>query len=876
MSVVDALEFDQARLPPLQPADTRPPPSVFHFDWQANEAAAEQAYHDVGGTAQRERAMELALAASDLAQLRGLPRTHYYASLMGEPVGTTPPLDEDRFWRDLAETRRTRPDALKDLGRDRADYDKRLTARFQAGAADRQRRMARGGFFGNLPGGVVGGFSDPINLLTMGIGGGGRSVAAQIVRNGLLNATIEGAEQPIVALERQQQGGELTAEEAGFNVLGAGIGGGLLTGAGIGAARGLNKVFSLDDRALAKALRDSTKGDWQLTPDQAAALHVLDRAGEIDATNPYPGTYAALDLHARRVDEVLAAMARLPEASSASGGAASVAPTPTRGTDAAYAAVVGIEGGTNRDGSFRTSPAGAIGPAQMMPGTAPIAARLAGLPFDPVRLRSDARYNLALGRAYYDDLLRQFGGDMEKAAAAYNTGPGNVRKALARAEAAGSSDWVAFLPFKETRDYVANFRRRMGGRSSEPVPVLAEGGDAEIARPAALDAERPDVFAEPLTLREDALQAGLEPVLRQMAEDGGQSLNRVPALAEGLGVDEAQLRRALDRLVDQGTLRRTAAGQYRRPADTGPEDMLRFITRHGGLSYDGLDPKLRDVVDAKGHDLRNTGNLATMVPGGGPLLRPNGRSLDEMGELLWDAGYFGPPETTPRPTEGELITLLDDSIRTKTKRYSSFDQAPEPEARASDFEAPADAPPSDLELEGARRAQWDQAAEHAGMLPPLPGEIAAAERIMRQGTDTLPARALDPLPPPHELAPYLVEMVNREIADVRAAEMEAEHGLGAALDELEADGALGPPMFDEAAAKAFDDPAGDGAEATAESLWHDIRMAGEEGQAQLIDLDDGKGPRTIADIEEELALDAKDIDTIESCLVPPALPGGGA
>ncbi len=115
-----------------------------------------------------------------------------------------------------------------------------------------------------------------------------------------------------------------------------------------------------------------------------------------------------------------------------------------------------------------TSSAGAIGVMQVMPGTGPEAARYAGLAWDPLRFREDEDYNRALGQAYYKEMLRRFGGDPVKAAAAYNAGPGSaargtgVNGAMARARKAGDPDnWVAYLP-AETRDYVAKFQKKAG------------------------------------------------------------------------------------------------------------------------------------------------------------------------------------------------------------------------------------------------------------------------------------------------------------------------------------------------------------------------------------------------------------------------------
>lgn len=96
------------------------------------------------------------------------------------------------------------------------------------------------------------------------------------------------------------------------------------------------------------------------------------------------------------------------------------------------------------------SSAGAIGIMQVMPDTAPEAARLAGLPWDENAYYNDPAYNELLGIAYLSEQLRKYDGDVERALAAYNAGPGAVDDALSMHDA----NWLSAMP-AETQDYVA-------------------------------------------------------------------------------------------------------------------------------------------------------------------------------------------------------------------------------------------------------------------------------------------------------------------------------------------------------------------------------------------------------------------------------------
>ncbi len=155
----------------------------------------------------------------------------------------------------------------------------------------------------------------------------------------------------------------------------------------------------------------------------------------------------------------------------------------------------------DRSGRPITSKAGALGMAQVMPGTGPEAARLAGLPWSLDRLRNDQEYNLALGRAYYDEQLRQFG-NPTLAAAAYNGGPGRVTKALQLA-ARTNRPFTDFLK-QETRDYV----RIVASPSSRRPPLrfgtpegYEEGGRVSYADEGAAEDTAPAARRNNLTSR---------------------------------------------------------------------------------------------------------------------------------------------------------------------------------------------------------------------------------------------------------------------------------------------------------------------------------------------------------------------------------------
>ncbi len=105
------------------------------------------------------------------------------------------------------------------------------------------------------------------------------------------------------------------------------------------------------------------------------------------------------------------------------------------------------------------SRSGARGLMQLMPATAAFIAAKVPLPLSVERLTEDGIYNIALGRAYLERLLDDFGGSYALAIAAYNAGPGRVRQWLAdygdpRGGKIDMVDWIEIIPVAETRNYV--------------------------------------------------------------------------------------------------------------------------------------------------------------------------------------------------------------------------------------------------------------------------------------------------------------------------------------------------------------------------------------------------------------------------------------
>lgn len=134
------------------------------------------------------------------------------------------------------------------------------------------------------------------------------------------------------------------------------------------------------------------------------------------------------------------------------------------------------------NGKPLTSPKGAVGVAQVMPSTAPEAARMAGIEWNEWRYRNDATYNTRLGRAYYETQLEKYNGNHVLALAAYNAGPKRVdnwvqRYGDPRKGEISNSAFTQLIPIYETQQYVTAILGGVPDNSGFKSSVKAQNSD---------------------------------------------------------------------------------------------------------------------------------------------------------------------------------------------------------------------------------------------------------------------------------------------------------------------------------------------------------------------------------------------------------------
>lgn len=124
-----------------------------------------------------------------------------------------------------------------------------------------------------------------------------------------------------------------------------------------------------------------------------------------------------------------------------------------------------------KDGQLLTSPKGARGEMQVMPGTQ----RDPGFGITPAKDGSPEEL-ARVGRDYLRAMVKRYDGDPAKAWAAYNAGPGALDEAVMRAKASRTegASWLTFMP-QETQAYVTkNMKMLQEGFGAPAAPTLAD------------------------------------------------------------------------------------------------------------------------------------------------------------------------------------------------------------------------------------------------------------------------------------------------------------------------------------------------------------------------------------------------------------------
>lgn len=142
-------------------------------------------------------------------------------------------------------------------------------------------------------------------------------------------------------------------------------------------------------------------------------------------------------------------------------------------SDSIIAALIKQESGGNRNA---ISPKGAMGIAQIMGPTA----RDPGFGIKPLQNDSDEEQR-RFANDYLDAMLKRYGGNLNKALAAYNAGPGNVDK------------YGGVPPFKETQGYVKNIMSSLN-------PISSANASETPALPPGFVLKKPTANTEGITL----------------------------------------------------------------------------------------------------------------------------------------------------------------------------------------------------------------------------------------------------------------------------------------------------------------------------------------------------------------------------------------
>ncbi|NLS27927.1 hypothetical protein S2M10_29290 [Sphingomonas sp. S2M10] len=782
--------------------------------------------------------------------------------------GNNPLVLEDAVFRDLAEIRRTDPGFLPDVAQDAQTFRQRVAEQQAARRKADRLTIQRDKGWGSTLGGFAGAAADPVNLATLPLGGGGATVARRVLSAALVNAAVEGIEQPIIATERARRGESLSLEKSAMYVGSAFLLGGAMQGAIVEPLHVLAKRLLPADR-----MTDAERG--------AAAL--LEREDEIAATSPFRGG-GGTEAHMERLDAAMRALDEAVETGTPmrmGGPDTAVAPVATAGDVAPVAAsretVKGHirqaeSGGNDLAANSRSS---AFGRYQF---TAPTWLRYYRRRFGDQGLSEEAILAKRRDPELQEQLMDDMTGDHAKALAKLGEREtaGNLYLMHFLGEGGGSAVLRAdrgtpierivgegvveanpFLRGKTAGDVVEWAHAKMGSK----VP----GGPAVRRDLFPDDAEGDALWREAQRVADEA-EAQAAAARSEVADTLGDSA--VPEAPPA--IDPGAPARPVDiaPLVPIGN--RAWSMPQVLPKRSRPSDVIEFLADRGGIR------------DSEGHALVGRSGVSrdmgkVFVPRAGPLVRKAGMTIDQAGELLHEGGFF-----LNRPTTAEVLDMIERAVNGDKKIYALRDQAPMEER--------------------ARTAQQDeQLAQARDQLEETLGGVLTRDADPEMFDDILQAQAggADPWE-------AFARLVNERVQNAidRAAEEAKDSRYGWADDITDtgpagaapADGAgrsaepgaaaggesapglerpAGPPEAFDAdpaspdALARFDDPRGEGAREQAESLEHDLRMLADAAPDKTFRVEGEAEPQTIKNIFADLDDDGAALAAARRCMIPP-------
>ncbi len=460
-------------------------------------------------------------------------------------------VDPQAVWRDVQRMKRERglfaelPDTIE-------EYERRWRKDEAGRIAGLQDTMARGNAAAGFIGAMGGAMTDPVNLYSLPLGGFGKTLGQRLLTEGLVNAGIEAAMLPTAQRNRRELGlPDLTAGEAALNIAAAGVGAAALRG-GIELAPGAVRAIDAKAYELAKPVRDAIEGrlgDRELaqafadmvpenlrTPEQEAALRILQREAELDDSSPFVRTYEALDAHRAKLEQAADALAQGRIASEGEIAAAgrtmpaveieripgdrAADPGPRDDFDAVKAAIRGPESGGN-DAAVNGMGSSASGRYQFIQSTfVDLYAREFGVSRAvAANAWQGRRFDPAVQERLMDRLLRENAAILERAGIRASTGNlylahfAGADKAVQLARAprdAPVSDYFGPAAIAQNPGYLGGGKTvgealdtimaQVGGAPGEARGGASLAGldlsDGPVLRPAALDAERPRVAVD--------------------------------------------------------------------------------------------------------------------------------------------------------------------------------------------------------------------------------------------------------------------------------------------------------------------------------------------------------------------------------------------